>query len=135
MAVAARVVTALATDMVLQSTELRAPAMILASDRMVVTLGVPYPAQDNSPKLSCTPGIGIPTGRHTSTTISRLENEGLCSSLLILGGRNMKATDIRARILAVIVGIALLLFVAFLSDLWSKTSSLILFTFFVATYS
>ena len=47
----------------------------------------------------------------------------------------MKATDIRARILAVIVGIALLLFVAFVSDLWSKTSSLILFTFFVATYS
>ena len=41
----------------------------------------------------------------------------------------MKATDIRARILAVIVGIALLLFVAFVSDLWSKTSSLILFTF------
>ena len=46
----------------------------------------------------------------------------------------MKAPDIRARILAVIVGIALFLFVAFMSDLWSQTSSLLLFTFFVATY-
>jgi hypothetical protein len=135
MAVAAQVVTALPTDMAAQFTERHAPTMILASDRMVVTLEVPQPAQDYSPKLSCIPGIGTPTGGHTSTTISRLENEGLCPTLLILGGRNMKATDIGARILAVIVGIALLLFVAFVSDLWSKTSSLILFTFFVATYS
>jgi hypothetical protein len=47
----------------------------------------------------------------------------------------MKATDIRGRICAVVAGIGLLLFVAFLSDSWSNASSFLLFTFFVATYS
>jgi hypothetical protein len=46
----------------------------------------------------------------------------------------MRVPNIRARVLAVIAGIALFFFVAFVSELWSKTSSLILFTFFVATY-
>jgi hypothetical protein len=76
MAVAAQVVIALPTDMAAQFTERHAPTMILASDRMVVTLGVPEPAQDYSPKLSCIAGIGTPTGGHTSTTVSRLETKG-----------------------------------------------------------
>ena len=76
MAVAARVVIALAIDMALQSTERHAPTMILAWDRMVVTLGVPDPAEDYLPKLSCTAGIGTPTGGHTATTISQLETKG-----------------------------------------------------------
>ena len=47
----------------------------------------------------------------------------------------MKATDIRARIFAVAAGIALFFFVGLVSDAWSKASSLVLFTFFVGTYS
>ena len=46
----------------------------------------------------------------------------------------MNTSDIRARIVAVIVGVLLLFFVAFVSDLWPKTSSLILFTVCTAIY-
>jgi hypothetical protein len=47
----------------------------------------------------------------------------------------MKAPEIRARIFAVAAGIALFFFVALVSDAWSKASSLVLFTFFVGTYT
>src|ERR1700694_4297345 len=47
----------------------------------------------------------------------------------------MSTSDLRARILAVIVGVALLFFVAFVPTLWwSESSSLILFSFDIATY-
>ena len=70
MAVAARVVIASPTDTAVQSTGLLVLTMIPALDRMVVTLGVPDPVRDNSPKLSCTLGIGILTVAHSFTISS-----------------------------------------------------------------
>jgi hypothetical protein len=47
----------------------------------------------------------------------------------------MKTIDIRARILAAIAGVALLFFVAFVAELRPGTPLLILFIFFIGTYS
>ncbi len=47
----------------------------------------------------------------------------------------MTTSDIRARILAVLVGVALFLFVAFVPPLWFEDSELLLFLFYIATYS
>jgi hypothetical protein len=46
----------------------------------------------------------------------------------------VNTSDIRARIIAVIMGVALLFFVAFVPTLWSESSSLILFFFDIVTY-
>lgn len=68
LAVAALVAIVLATDMAPRFTERHVPITTLASDRMVVTLEVPEPARESSPKLLSTLGGGIPTGVHTSIT-------------------------------------------------------------------
>lgn len=47
----------------------------------------------------------------------------------------MNTSDIRARILAVISGVILLFFVAFVPELRPGTSSLILSSFYIVTYS
>ena len=46
----------------------------------------------------------------------------------------MNTSDIRARIVAVLVGVGLFLFVAFVPSLWFGDSSLLLFMFDIATY-
>ena len=47
----------------------------------------------------------------------------------------MTTSDIRARILAVLVGVALFLFVAFVPPLWFEDSELLLFLSYISTYS